>query len=93
MAKLEEVRIDVRDVDFTWFEDVAAYLDRDSDRYYLPRESAERLGEPDEETGGFWLIDGHVEALADEIEINGRLVQVWEVGITQLLTRPAKVRS
>jgi hypothetical protein len=58
MADLEMVSIDVRDVDHEWFRDVDAYLDRDLGRYYFPRESAERLGELDEETGNFHLIDG-----------------------------------
>lgn len=90
---MEEVRIDVRDVDYSWWEDVKAYLDRDFDIYYLPKESADRLGEPDEETGGYWLIDGQVEAKADEIELDGAKLPVWSVGVAQLLTRPAKQRA
>lgn len=90
---MEEVRIDVRDVDHTWFEDVKAYLDRDFDIYYFARESAERLGEPDEDSGGFYFIDGQVEAKADEIEIDGERIPVWAVGTTQLLVRPARVRT
>lgn len=90
---MEEVRIDVRDVDYSWWEDVRAYLDRELDIYYLPKESADRLGEPDAETGGYWLIDGQVEAKADEIEVDGANVLVWSVGIAQLMTRPAKQRA
>jgi len=65
----------------------------DLDRYHLPRKSAERLGEPDEETGSFWLIDGQVEACADEIEIDGATVPVWESGASPLMSRPAKARA
>ncbi len=32
MSDIEEVSIDVRDVDYSWFEAVKAYLDRDFDR-------------------------------------------------------------
>jgi len=86
---VEEVRIDVRDVDYTWFEDVRAYLDRDLDLYHLPRESADRLGEPDDETGDYFLIDGHVEAKADKIEVDGETIPVWTVGCARLIARPA----
>ena len=89
----EEVRIDVRDVDFEWFRDVMAFLDRGADAYYLPRESAERLGEIDEETGGFFLIDGQVEALAEELEVAGRRVPVWSVRCSQLTVRPSRARA
>src|SRR4051812_34924055 len=86
---IEEVHIDVRDVDYEWFRGVKAFLDRGSDRYYLPRESAERLGEIDEDTGDFFLIDGQVEAKADEIEVEGVEVPVWTVACAQLKVRPA----
>jgi hypothetical protein len=89
---IEMVRIDVRDVDTNWFEDVVAYLDRGLDLYYLPRESAERLGEFDEETGNYWLIDGRVEAISSDIEFGGTAVPAWEISVTQLLTRPARSR-
>jgi hypothetical protein len=87
---LEEVLIDVRDVDYTWFVDVIAYLDRDFDKYYFPRESAERLGEPDEETGDFYLIDGRVQAEADQIQVNGVSIEVWCADCGQLIVRPAR---
>jgi len=89
MPGVEEVSIDVQDVDYEWFRDVAAYLDRDCDRYYLPRESAERMGEIDEETGNFFLIDGQVEAKAEEIEVGGRRLPVWSVGCSELVSRPS----
>ncbi len=99
---MEEVRIDVRDLDYTWFEDVRAYLDRDADCYYLPKESADRLGEPDDDSADYFLIDGRVEAfdmgrgaktLADEIadleaqtKIEDELAQL-KAGVAH---RPAK---
>jgi hypothetical protein len=83
---VEEVRIEVRDVDYEWFRDVRAFLDRD--RYHFPLESAERLGELDEETGDFYLINGQVEAKADEIEVDGMKTPVWSVGCGQLTVRP-----
>lgn len=91
MSQPEVVRIDVRDVDYSWFEDVKAYLDRGFDWYHFPRESAERLGEQDDETGSYFLIDGHVEARADEIEVDGESIPVWTVGCSQLIARPARV--
>lgn len=90
MPGVVEVSIDVQDVDYEWFRDVAAYLDRDRDRYCFPRESAERMGEIDEETGDFFLIDGRVEAKADEIEVGGQRLPVWSVGCSELVARPAK---
>lgn len=84
---MERVSIDVRDVDYEWFRAVDAFLD--GDRYHFPRESAERLGEADEETGGFFLIDGQVEAHAGEIEMDGERLPVWSVDCGQLTTRPA----
>ncbi len=86
---IEEVRVEVLDIDHEWFRDVRAFLDRASDLYYLPRESAERLGAIDEDTGDFFLIDGRVEARADEIEVAGVTVPVWTVACAQLRVRPA----
>ena len=65
------------------------YLDRVLDRYLLPRESAERLGDYDPETRSYVLLDGRVEALAEEIEVGGRTVPVWSVPVRQLRVRPA----
>jgi hypothetical protein len=92
MSEIEEVSIDVRDVDYTWFEGVKAYIDRDLDRYYFPRESMERLGELDPDTGDAWLIDGHVEAKADEIEAESGRIPCWAVGCARLIVRPASSR-
>jgi len=89
MSQIEEVTIDVRDVDYEWFRDVRAFVDRDRDRFYLPREAAERLGEIDPDTGDAWLIDGRVEAKAEEIDVDGGLVPCWSVGCDQLIVRPA----
>lgn len=91
MTNLDEVRIDVRDVDYEWFRDVKAFLDRD--RYLFPRESAERLGEADEGSGNFNLIDGQVEAEADEIEVDGRPLPVWSVDCANLIVRPSSERA
>lgn len=85
---MEEVLIDVRDVDYEWFRDVKAFLDRDRDCYLFPRESAERLGEFDEDAGCYHLIDGQVEAKADEIELDGVPVPVWSVANGQIIVRP-----
>lgn len=93
MAQPEEVRIDVCDVDHEWFRDVAAFLDRDSDRYFFPRDSAERLGEIDDETGSFFFIDGQVEAKVDEILVDGQRLPVWSVGCGQMIVRPAKTSA
>lgn len=90
---MEEVRIDIRDVDYEWFSDVRAFLDRDADRYYLPRESVERLGELDEESGDYHLIDGQVTATADKIEVDGQVLSVWGVGTTGMRIRPAERRA
>jgi hypothetical protein len=85
----EDVRIDVRDVDYEWFRNVAAYLDRSRGTYHFPRESAERLGEVDEDTGDFFLIDGQVKARADVIEVDGGRIPVWSVTCAQLKVKPA----
>jgi hypothetical protein len=92
MADLEKVSIDIRDVDHEWFRDVDAYLDRDLGRYYFPRESAERLGELDEETGTFHLMDGLVEAEAGDIELEGRRIPAWSAPCDQLIVRPPSGR-
>jgi hypothetical protein len=89
VAAIEEVRIDVRDVDYEWFRDVQVFLDRDTDIYHFPRKSAERLGEIDEETGDFHLIDGQVEATAGEVEVDGVCVSVGSAGCDQLVVRPS----
>ncbi len=52
----------------------------------------ERLGELDPDTGAAWLIDGHVEAKADEIEVDGQQLSCWSVGCAQLIVRPASNR-
>jgi hypothetical protein len=93
MADIETVSIDVRDVDHEWFVEIAAFLDRGSDRYYFPRGSVERLGEIDDDTGNAWLIDGRVEAATDEIVIDGRSIPVWSTRCDQLIVRPARARS
>jgi len=90
---MEEVRIDVRDVDYSWFQDVKAWLDRDFDLYYLPRESAERLGEQDKESDDYWLLDGRVQARADSVEVDGASVEAWCVSVGQLIVRPAEQRA
>lgn len=88
---MEEVRIDIRDLDHRWYEGVLVYLDRDLDIYYFPRESAERLGELDEESGNYYLTAADVEAEPDEVEFDGRRIPVWSVRIGQLITRPARI--
>jgi hypothetical protein len=93
MSDIEEVSVDVRDVDYSWFEGVQTYLDRNFDRYYFPRESVDRLGELDPDTGNAWLIDGQVEAEADEIKVDGRVIPCWSVGCARLIVRPAKART
>lgn len=93
MSRYEEVSIDVRDLDYNWFEGVKAYLDRDCDLYYLPLESVERLGEPDEENGNYYLTAANVEAEADELEIDGKAIPVWSVGCAKLIVRPARAAA
>ena len=91
MIDIEEVSIDVRDIDYSWFEGVKAYLDRDYNLYHLPRESVERLGEV-VETGDAELIDGHVAAKAEVIEFDGRSIEAWTIGCGDLVIRPASDR-
>ena len=57
-----------------------------------PRESAERLGGIDENTGDSFLIDGQVEARSDEMELDGERLPVWSAGSGRLIVKPA-VRS
>lgn len=80
--------IDVRDLDYTWWEKVKAY--RDGGKLLLPRESVERLGEIDPATGDAHLIGGFVEAKASGVEIDGVETPVWSVGLEQLVTRPSR---
>lgn len=93
MKKLDKVNIDVLDRDRTWFEGVIAYLDREYDNYYFPLESVERLGELDEESGNYYLIDSDIEAEAEEIEVGGQTVPAWCVGCERLIVRPARSQA
>ena len=86
---MEEHLIDIRDLDTEYFLCVRVWLDRASDRLYLPRESAERVGEPDED-GNFLLLDGAVIAEAETIEVNGVKTPAWSVPVGLLVTRPAR---
>lgn len=88
---MEQHRIDVRDIDpHRWCEDVPVFLDRSADVFYFPKDSIDRIGEPDEESGNYWLLDGRVEAEADQIEVDGEPVPVWTVRVGELVTRPAR---
>ena len=89
-AAMEQVRIDIRDLDYRWCEDVELFFERDFDIYYFPRESAERLGELDEESGNYYLTAANVEAEPDEIEFDGQRIPVWSVRVGNLVTRPAR---
>ena len=80
--------IDVRDLDYTWWEKVEAY--RDGGQIHLPRHSVERLGEVDAETGDASLISGFVEARANTITVDGAQTPVWTVGLDQLMTRSSR---
>ncbi|HEX3151485.1 MAG TPA: hypothetical protein VHR66_25630 [Gemmataceae bacterium] len=86
---MEEHLIDVCDLDGEYFVNVRVWLDRGIDRYYLPRESAERLGEPDPD-GNYALMRGTVTAEAEEIGLGGETIKVWGVSVGQLRTRPAE---
>lgn len=88
---MEEHLIDVRDVDGEYFERVWVWLDRAADRYHLPLESVERLGEPDDENN-YLLLDGSLVAERDEAEVGGRRTTTWSVPVTRLTTRPARQR-
>ena len=85
---MKKVQIDVRDLDYTWWEKVEAY--REGGKLHLPRESVERLGEIDLTTGDAHLIDGHVEAKANTISVEGTETPVWTLGLEQLVTRPSR---
>ena len=82
---MQKVLIDVKDVDYTWWERVEAY--HDGGRFHLPRESVERLGEVDPETGDAFLVEGLVEAKANVISVDGADLPVWTVGAGQLVAR------
>lgn len=86
---MEEHFIDIRDLDTEYFEGVRVWLDRGLDRYYLPQESAARLGEASED-GNYALLDGSVIAEAAEIEVGGQTVLAWGVPTNQLVTRPSR---
>lgn len=87
-AAVEEHEIDVRDVDTEWFLNVRVWLDRITDRYYLPRESAARLGEMAED-GSYCLLDGAVTAVQEHIEVSGQHVAAWSLPVWALTTRPS----
>ena len=88
---MKQTQIDVRDLDYTWWEGVEVY--RDGGTIHLPRQAGERLGELDPSTGNAWLIDGHVEARANTITVGGVETPVWTVGLEQLVTRPSRQTS
>jgi len=90
---VEEVCIDVRDVDYEWFREVRVFLDRVSDRFYLPEESVQRLGEQDETTGDYFLLDGQITAANVEIQVEGQRMTVWTVPTSHLRSRPAERRG
>lgn len=85
---MKQTLIDVRDLDYTWFERVEAF--RDGGTLHLPRQSVERLGEIDPATGDATLISGFVDAKAGTVQIAGADVPVWSVGLDQLTTRPSR---
>jgi|LNFM01.1.fsa_nt_gb hypothetical protein len=87
---MEQVHIDIRDLDYRWCEAVELFFDRGLDIYYFPRESADRLGELDEESGNYYLTAANVEAEPDEIEIEGQRIPVWSVRVGNLVTRPSR---
>ena len=88
MGNIEDVSIDVRDVDYSWFEGVRAFLDRN----YFPNKSIDQLGELDPDTGDAWLIDGPVEAKAEEIEVDSQGIPCWSIGCAQLVVRQSRPR-
>jgi hypothetical protein len=88
---MEEHLLDVRDIDTEWFLGVTAYLDRGNDLWHFPKDAVERLGEPDADgSGSYWLLDGRVEAVANEVGVDGTLRRVWTVPVKQVVTRPAQ---
>lgn len=86
---MRKTLIDVKDVDYTWWEKVEAY--QEAGRFHLPRHSVERLGEVDPDTGDALLIGGLVEAKAGSITVGGAEVPVWTVGAGQLVARTSRV--
>lgn len=88
---MRRVFLDVRDLDGSWWERVAAYPDAGD--LHLPRESVERLGEIDPATGDAWLVDGTVAARATVVTVDGAAVEVWAVGAGQLTARPSRGRG
>lgn len=88
---MEEHVLDICDLDGEYFVNVRVWLDRTADRYFLPRESAERLGELGDD-GNFSFFRGTVEAEPEEIDVAGQRVQAWGVSVGQLRTRPAQRR-
>jgi hypothetical protein len=88
-AAVEEHIIDICDLDGEYFVNVRVWLDRSLDRYYLPRESAERLGEQ-QDGGAFYFFKGEVEAEPEEIEVGGQTLEAWGVSVGQFRTRPAE---
>lgn len=87
---MEEHLIDICDLDGEYFANVRVWLDRGTDRFYLPRESAERLGELTD-NGTFLLFRGTVEAEPEQIEVNGNSIAAWGVSVCRLQTRPAQL--
>ena len=85
---MEEHFVDVRDLDTEYFERVRVWLDRATDRYHLPKASADRLGEPAED-GTYLLLDGTLVAEPVYVGHNGDTVRVWAVPVHRLTTRPA----
>jgi hypothetical protein len=85
---MEEHFVDVRDPDTKYFERVRVWLDRATDRYHLPEESAARMGEPAED-GTYLLLDGTVVAEPVYVGADGDTVKVWTVPVHRLVTRPA----
>lgn len=86
---MEEHFIDVCDLDGEYFTNIRVWLDRTLDRYYLPRESAERLGELQDD-GNFYFFRGTVEAGPEEIEVDRKLIKAWGVSVGRLKTRPVR---
>ena len=85
---MEEHFVDVRDGDVGYTERVRVWLDRVTDRYHLPRESAERLGKPAAD-GTYHLFAGTVIARPIFVGFKGDTVRVWTVPVRELATRPA----
>lgn len=86
---VERVMIDVRDVDYTYWEDVSAFLAPDG-YYHFTKESAERLGDLDDESGNYLFLDGVVEAHSDYLFVDGQKVKTWSVRTEELTARPSR---